>query len=180
MKNKKSNVFWDTIREAKKLVNKGTQGLKRTRHQQKKMPYKMLQGVRKKMKKRIRKERNDNIQAGVIYNSFHRKDRNHFAINRIKSAKVKDKVLRNDFGKTSKVLQTERKIMEKRSERKERRKMLRKQKKMVNKGVKGSNRNMKQNKTDDKFKVKKQSRSQKLTHLTYKDGVLHIDPKLLN
>jgi hypothetical protein len=177
MRNKKSSVFWDTIRDARKLVSKGTQGSKRTRHQQKKMPLKMLQGVRKKMKKRIKKERNDNIQGGVIYNSFHCKDRNHFAIKRIKSEKVKEKVLRNDFGKTSRVLQTEKKIMEKRSERRERRKLQRKQKKMVQKGRRA---NQLRANTKTVNKSQKISTSKKIEHLKYKDGVLHIDPKLLN
>ena len=179
MGKKPANVFWDTIREARTLVEKGSQGPKRKRHQQKKMPLKMLQGVRKKMKRKIKKERQMNIEGGVIYNSFHGKERKHFAIGRIRNEKIKEKLLRNDFGKTSKIIQTEKKIMEKRSERKERRKQMRKQKKLD-----------KRNKRDKRGQaiktefIKKEKKpfvkKEKINHLNYQDGVLHINPKLFN
>lgn len=170
---KKANVFWDTIKEARALVQKGSQGAKRARHQQKKMPLKMLQGVRRKMKKRIRKEREDNVQGGIIYNSFHGKQRKHFAIGRIKNEKAREKLLRNDFGKTSKILQTERKIMEKRAERKERRKQLRKQKKLQKRGKRPQ-----ANAQEDTRKEPVRKELPGKTHLQFKDGVLHVDPKL--
>ena len=37
-KKKQANVFWDTIREARALVEKGSKGNKRKRHEQKKKP----------------------------------------------------------------------------------------------------------------------------------------------
>ena len=171
---KKPNVFWDTIREARAMVEKGTRGPTKARHSQKKMPLKMLKGVRAKMKKKIRKEREMNIEAGVIYNSFHGKERKHFAINRIRNEKKKEKLLRNDFGKTSKILKAEQKIMENRMQRKERRKKLRKEKKLERRGhVQKIEKKTLENKINEKKLDTKK-------HLTYQDGILHINPKLFN
>ena len=179
MSSKKPNLFWDTISQAKIMVQQNKIGSKRATHKQKKMPFKMLKGVRRKMQKRIRTEREGNIESGIIYNSFHRKDRDHFAIQNISNADKRAKLLRNDFGKTATVLKTEQTILEKKLQRKEKRKLIRKEKKHQLKRNPGRVGEKESSKKIEVVRVRKPKKKPK-QKLGFKDGILTVNPDMFN
>ena len=178
---KRKGVFWETIAAAKTMVQNSSLKRKRSRHTQKKMPLKMLEGVRRKKSKRIKKEREQDLQAGTIYNSLHGRHMEHFAIQRISNVNKKRKLTRMDFGKTTGIIKAEQRNYEKTLQRREKR---RGQQKMKNLKMRGSG---KQQRAEGGKKAQKRGQGFKIEHkgqqkrkFGYKDGVLRINPNLIN
>ena len=83
----KNNVFLDTIKKARELIKEHDEH----KHVkvQKKMPLKMLIGIRKKNQEREKLQKLENKQAQIFYDSSYKKTKKVIEERKKKSKKIK-------------------------------------------------------------------------------------------